>query len=223
MICVGEGCFARDCGLCRRGSGLAFGRRGNFNSPLSACGCSPLSPKGKASGVDCGGGMTVMRRYRSCRKATVRQEIPPQKGKSSKCCVEIICIRKQVTPLIFRNLLLKIFRKIENALRPSFVAVRRHLSPQGEGLRHYRQKSLSATASPSGKPRGRFDDKTAFLRKRRSAVFTVGFLLDKKIYVCRRARFAVFRELAEAFDQFRFRVRKGGVDKTLQVWQLRFA
>lgn len=62
-----------------------------------------------------------------------------------------------------------------------------------------------------------------FLRKRRSAVFTAGFLPDKKIYVCRRARFAVFRELAEAFDQFRFRVRIGGVDKTLQVWQLRFA
>lgn len=38
-----------------------------------------------------------------------------------------------------------------------------------------------------------------------------------------RARFAVFRELAEAFDQFRFRARKGGVDKSLQVWQLRFA
>ena len=145
--------------------GLAFGRRGNFNSPLSARGCSPLSPKGKASGVDCGGGegwawrkavdcigrvwfgaclwiasvrlglarsfglcrrgwlgarllivstrldlraavvcgggMTVMRRYRSCRQAAVWQEIPPQKGKSSKCCVEIICIRKQVTPFDF--------------------------------------------------------------------------------------------------------------------------
>ena len=69
----------------------------------------------------------------------------------------------------------------------------------------------------------RFEYKTAFLRKRRSAVFTVGFLPDKKIYVCRRARFAVFRELAEAFDQFRFRARKGGVDKTLLVWRLRFA
>ena len=63
----------------------------------------------------------------------------------------------------------------------------------------------------------RFEYKTAVLRKRRSAVFTVGFLPDKKIYVCRRARFAVFRELAEAFDNFRFRARKGGVDKTLQV------
>lgn len=79
------------------------------------------------------------------------------------------------------------------------------------------------TAFPTGKPRGRLDDKTAFLRKRRSAVFTVGFLPDKKIYVCRRARFAVFREIAEAFDQLRFRVRIGGVDKTLQVWRLRFA
>ena len=79
------------------------------------------------------------------------------------------------------------------------------------------------TASPTGKPRMRFDDKTAFLRKQRSEVFTVGFLPDKKIYVSRRARFAVFRELAETFDQFRFRARKGGVDKTLQVWQLRFA
>ena len=145
-----------------------------------------------------------------------------RQGEATKW-LNIFAEENEVTPLIFRNLLLKIFRKIENALRPSFVAVRRHLSPQGEGLRHYRQKSLSATASPSGKPRGRFDDKTAFLRKRRSAVFTVGFLLDKKIYVCRRARFAVFRELAEAFDQFRFRVRKGGVDKTLQVWQLRVA
>ena len=64
------------CGLCRRGWGwceaglwgrelglargcelwgarldLVLGRRENFNSPLSARGCSPLSPKGKARGV----------------------------------------------------------------------------------------------------------------------------------------------------------------------------
>ena len=100
--------------------------------------------------------------------------------------------------------------------------------PEGEskGLEKQR-KTFSVGSSrqlpPTGKPRMRFEYKTAVLRKRRSAVFTVGFLPDKKIYVCRRARFAVFRELAEAFDQFRFRARKGGGDKTLQVWQLRFA
>ena len=69
-----------------------------------------------------------------------------RQGEATKW-LNIFADANEVTPLIFRNLLLKIFRKIENALRPSFVAVRRHQAaeaalngssarkaPTGEGL-----------------------------------------------------------------------------------------
>ena len=65
--------------------------------------------------------------FASLCASTMRQ------GEATKW-LNIFADANEVTPLIFRNLLLKIFRKIENALRPSSVAVRRHLSPQGEGL-----------------------------------------------------------------------------------------
>ena len=47
----GRDLFCARRGLCRRGRSRRLEGGKKFNSPLSARGCSPLSPKGKARGV----------------------------------------------------------------------------------------------------------------------------------------------------------------------------
>ena len=86
-----------------------FGRRGNFNSPLSARECSPLSPKGKARGK-IGNGMTLLFN---------------------------ILNRKCSSPLIFRNFLSKIFRKSKMGYTPH-QSLSATASPRGEALKKAR-------------------------------------------------------------------------------------
>jgi len=65
--------------------------------------------------------------FASLCASTIRQ------GEATKW-LKIFAEEMKIRPLIFRNLLLKIFRKIKNALRPSSVAVRRHLPPGGKAI-----------------------------------------------------------------------------------------
>ena len=59
---------------------------------------------------------------------------------------EIFLIKNVATPLDFQKFFVKNIQKIKNVLRPSSVAVRRQLSPQGEALYFALFKSYNYSA-----------------------------------------------------------------------------